>query len=779
MTGLLGTRIGHYRVVDLLGEGGMGKVYVGYDEKLARKVALKSIRADHRLDDEAKARFLREARVLGQLAHPNICQIFDYIEGDVADVLVLELIPGQRLTEAMKKRMDDRQKLRIAEEIAGVLVAAHEKGIVHRDLKPDNIMLAEEGLVKVLDFGLSHTQQRDATLRSAAQAAGESQSVGPLAVDVERARDSDARHTAILPSSDVTSTSGTLTLEGAIMGTLGYMSPEQARGEVATSASDLYSFGLILHELFTGKPPYEAGLDHVIRLERVRAGQTLPAEGIDADLAALIERLKSLVMAARPSAVDTAERLAWIRNKPARRRKKLLVAAAMVVLALFGAAMTVQTLRAVRAERLAREEAATSKQVSEFLVGLFKVSDPSEARGNSVTAREILDKGAQRIETDLKDQPLVQARLMDTMGNVFVSLGLYEKAEPLLARALGTRESLLPADHPDVALSLNTMGLLYKNQGEYAKAEALYRRSLAIREKVLGADHPDVAEVLNNLAAACQYQGRSTDAEPLHRRALAIREKALGPEHPDVATSLNNLAWFHQSQGQYTEAEPLYKRALAIWEKASGQDHPDLAISVNNLAALYYMQGKYAAAEPLFRRSLALKEKALGPEHPDVATSLNNLAMLSSIQGDNAAAEPLLVRALAIREKAFGADHPDVATALNNLGMLFYENHQYTKAEPMLKRSLAIREKALGPSHPEVGRSLHNIGLLYRDQKRYGESAESFKRALAIYDRATKANPKRVAETLNEYAKLLRATNNAAEAEKFEAQAKALTDAQK
>jgi serine/threonine protein kinase/Tfp pilus assembly protein PilF len=729
MNDLLGTRISHYRIVDFLSKGGMGEVFVGFDEKLNRKVALKSIRAEHKLIAEAKTRFLREARVLSKLAHPGICQIFDYLEGDEADFLVLELIPGLSLSEVMGKRLEYKLQLNIAEQIAGVLVATHEKGIIHRDLKPDNIMLTEGGQIKVLDFGLSRSRQDEITMKLVASASGTFRSVQSLASNAEKNPNAGASGESMEP--------GKLTEIGMVMGTIQYMSPEQARGEDATTAGDLYSFGLILHELFTGKPAYDRNLDFRAQLKKATAGETLPVDGIDISLAALITRLKSPAPAARPTAVDAAERLASIRNKPMRRRKKLLLTAAMSVLALFAVAMTLQTLRAVRAEKSALDEAGTAKQVSEFLVNLFKVADPSEARGNSITAREILDIGAEKIEMELKDQPLIQARLMDTMGNVYVSLGLYKKAEPLLGKALKIREKRLRPDHPDLATALNNLALLYKSQGRYGAAEPLYQRALAIREQALGPDHPAVAELLNNLASLFQNQGMYSQARPLYQRALAIREQALGPEHPDVAELLNNLALLYFAEGKYDRVEPLFKRALAIWEKAYGPDHPDLAISLNNLAALYYKQGRYEDAAPIFKRSLAIKMKALGP------------------------------------------DHPDVATSLNNLGMLYRALGRYATAEPLCQRALAIREKALGSDHPEVARVLYNLGRLHSEQEQLVEAESLFRRALDIYSRAAKINPERMAETLSEYAKLLRNTGRPAEAAKLEARAQALTEKQK
>jgi tetratricopeptide (TPR) repeat protein len=736
MTHLIGTRVGHYRVIVLLGEGGMGQVYVGYDEKLNRKVALKSIRADHRMNAESKARFLREARVLSQLAHPNICRIFDYIEGEKADFLVLELIHGQRLTEAIKRGMDHRQKLRIAGEIAGVLVSAHGKGIIHRDLKPDNVMLDETGQVKVLDFGLSRLEPDGPTVALAVSKAGTPPLFEATELETGNTLDVADAQTTPLRSDFLSAASDAWTRLGTIMGTLGYMSPEQARGEPASTASDLYSFGLMLQELFAGKSPYDPTIDPTARLEKVRTGETLPVEGLDADLAALIERLKSPSPAARPTAMDASERLAWIRNKPVRRRKKFLLAAAMAVLAFFGAAMTFQTLRAVRAERTAREEAATSKQVSEFLVGLFQVSDPSEAQGNTITAREILDKGARKIETELEDQPEVQARLMEVMGNTYRGLGLYAEGQPLM------------------------------------------ENSLRIREKIIGEEHPDTARNLCGLAMLLYRQGKYAEAEPLYRRALAIEEKVFGPMHPNTASLLNNLAMLYYDQGKYAEAEPIYRRALAIDEQALGPEHPNTAMDLNNLAYLYYHQGKYKEAESLYIRALGIRERVLGSEHPDTAMSLHHLGMLYRAQGRYAEAEPMDQRALRIREKVLGPDHPGTALSLNNLAALYRAQHKYAEAEPLYQRVLAIREKVLGPEHPDVARSLHILGRLYREENKFEESEDAFKRALAIYDKTTQANPQRIVETLSEYATLLRMTSRAAEAEKLEVRAKAINEKQ-
>jgi eukaryotic-like serine/threonine-protein kinase len=279
-----GVRIGHVRVDGLLAEGGMGAVYAGFDEKLQRPVALKAIRGD-RLNAAARARFLAEARLLSQLDHPSVCRIHDYLEGGEEDFLVLELIRGLTLREALRDGLlAPGAKLAMAEGVARALEAAHQKGIVHRDLKPANVMITGDGQVKVLDFGLARPEADES--------------------------DEDA----------------------ALIGTPASMSPEQARGEPATMASDACALGLLLQELFTGRPAYEPGLSEPLLLVKAADGDTLPVRGIDPDLAALIRCLKAQAPEARPTAAAAAERLAWIRGKPRRRRLRLLAVAVTVAM---------------------------------------------------------------------------------------------------------------------------------------------------------------------------------------------------------------------------------------------------------------------------------------------------------------------------------------------------------------------------------------------------------------------------------------------------------------
>jgi len=772
MSELLGTRIGNIRFVDLIGHGGMGDVFVGHDVRLDRRVAVKSIRTDDRLDDEAKARFLREARVLSKLEHPNICRIYDYIDGEDSDFLVLELVEGKTLRQAIREGLRPTQALRYGEQIAEVLRAAHEADVVHRDLKPENVMITPDDQVKVLDFGISRSlddelvktvQIRLADLDLEAAPDDHPEDAG----SVHAARDSAS------DKPDPGEEGGRLrTRIGSIMGTVTYMSPEQARGEPVTPASDMYAFGLLLQEMLTGVAPLDPGGDFRVLLRQAAFGESKEPSGIGRDEAGLIRRLKSLAPSSRPTAVETLNRLRWIRDRPKRRMRRLGASVAMVVVLLAAAAYLFDVTRqrnaaleARAAEEQARREA---EEIAEFLTGLFEVSDPGEARGNSVTARELLDRSAERITSELEGQPETRARLMATMGVVYRKLGLYEPAAELLEGAAGIQAKILDPKHPDRAAVLNSLASLYQEQGRYDQAEQRYAEALAIIEANEGRETLQGARCLNNLAIVYQRQRRFDEAETLLKRAVRIKEQRLGSEDPEVASSLNNLANLYKRLRRYDDAEVYYKRALLIRQRTLPEDHPDLARVLSNLAYIYGEQGRTSLAERSYLRALDIVEKVYEPDHPEVARTLNNVASFYLENDRWQEAEPMLRRVVPIFEKVRGPQHLEVGIGLYNLGEAVRKQGRLLESEELYRRSLAIFEAAQGPDSPLVAYPLHGLANSCRDRGLDHEAEANYRRALKIRTEALEPGDEDLAETVADFAAFLRSTGRPDEAAQLE-----------
>jgi tetratricopeptide (TPR) repeat protein len=450
-------------------------------------------------------------------------------------------------------------------------------------------------------------------------------------------------------------------------------------------------------------------------------------------------------------------------------RLKAGVVAALAVLGLVAALSaylaTAQRDLANQARARAEVEAETAKQTTDFMVGLFEVSDPSEALGNSITAREIMDKGAARIATELTTQPAIQATLMETMGSVYTSLGLYDQSVSLLQSALEKRRALYGEEHVEVARTMKRLGDVLKLKAEYEPALKMYQDSLAMRRKLLGDENVDTANTIYELADLLGRMGEFPKAEPLFREALALQKKLLGeksPEvaqsleglglnlfdqgnyddavvllreavamqrelhagpHPDLAEAINNLGFVISDIGEYAESERLFREALAMKRVLyPGEAHPEIATSLNNVAYVLHDQRKYDEAEVLYREALDMQRKLLGNDHPDIAMGLNNLAFLSYEKGDVDAAIALSQESLDMYRRTVGNEHPSVARGMNNLAMWQMEKNDYASAEPLLRQALELRRKLLGPEHTDVAGSMTLLADLLVDTGRFEEA---------------------------------------------------------
>ena len=616
----------------------MGDVYLAVDERLGRTVALKAIRAERRLDEAARARFLREARALSALDHPNICRIHEYIETPEGDFLVLERIEGITLEQAIQRGLSRARKLRIALDIAGALAAAHRKGIIHRDLKPRNVMIAADGTVKVLDFGIARTRPED----------GE---VAPAAENLEDPRAIEEADTWIFPVVGVTpGVPLSDPLPGGISvvaGTPHFMSPEQARGEAVTPATDLYSFGLLLQMLLSERAPYPAGLPGEALLDDVRAGRTLPLTGQPQDLTALVGRLKSVAPADRPTALETAALLGRIIDKP-RRRVRHGAAALLVIVAIAFAARYVADVTAARRASERRRDQA--EEMVSFLVG------------------------------DLRKQLEAVGRLDALDGAATRALDYFASLRP---------EELSGTNLHHHALALAQLGEVRMNEGKLDEAVRLFTESIRFAEAAAARDaaSPDRQLALSNsvfwLGDAFRRQGHHDAALREFRRYLDIARR-LAAAHPGNAKYQAEVSYGHGNVGAAHEAAGDLGRALAEYriavqldrrrlagEPRNEQWQSDLAISLNRVGVTLQTMGELAAARPLFEEELQLR-RALVAASPDNARRLGRLAvslgyngLLRQRLGDRAAALAAFEEELAIASRLAERDPANVTLRRN------------------------------------------------------------------------------------------------------------------
>ena len=359
----------------------------------------------------------------------------------------------------------------------------------------------------------------------------------------------------------------------------------------------------------------------------------------------------------------------------------------------------------------AEAEAETAKQTTNFMVDLFKVSDPSEARGNTITAREILDKGAERIDTELADQPEIQATLMDTMGSVYQSLGLYPEASDLLNNALTKRRAELGDEHADVAQSLAHLAEVLSLQAKYEDAEPMYREALDTQRRLLGDEAPEVAFTLVGFADLFTMDARFDEAEELFRESLEIRLKILGEEHMDVAMGMEYLGMNLFDEGDYSAAEIMMRDSIAMRKRLlKGSPHPELADGLNNLGLVLMEKGDIKGAQLMYQEALDMNRILLDESHPDIAVNLNNLALLHHDNGNYESAETLYREVIEIRQKSLGEEHPEVALAMSNLAYLLYDSGNREAAIVMQRQAVDVYRRIFPEGHPDLASSLGSLG---------------------------------------------------------------------
>ncbi|HEY1239847.1 MAG TPA: serine/threonine-protein kinase [Bryobacteraceae bacterium] len=731
------TLIGPYRLIRELGRGGMGVVWLAEraDGALRRPIALKLPMIS--MHPGMSERFTRERDILATLNHPHIARLYDTaVSTGEQPYLALEYVDGDSITTYCDRHgLDLRSRLRLFLDVLRAVQYAHTNLIVHRDLKPSNILVTAEGAVRLLDFGI-------AKLLTGGEA----------------------------PETELTRIGGRAL-------TPDYASPEQITGEPITTASDVYSLGVVLYELLTGEKPYRLKRDTrgsleeaILAIDPLRPSQAAndaekaQARGLTAKrlaralrgdldtitLKALRKQPQQRYATVESFAQDLVRFLngepvlaqgesPWYRARKFVLRNKLAVGFGIAMALALSIGLTIavwQRQIAVSEKKHADAESATAAAVNDFLRNdLLAQASPNQAGPNDkpnpdLTVRAALDRAAARIPARFGKQPLVEASVRQTIGDSYRDLGLYPEAQRQMERALALRRSLLGEAHPDTIFSLNNLGLVYLREGKYVAAEPLLRRAVEVRRRLLGEEHPDTLVSLDNLTELYQRQGKYAVAEPYAARVLDARRRKLGPEHPDTLSSMNNLALLYVYEGKYAQAEPLLLKVTETRPRVLGPEHPNTLLSLNNLAVLYEQEGKLAQAEPLFEKLVEVEHRVLGPEHPETLTSTNNLAILYARQGRYVKAETLFNQVLEVRRRVLGEQHPSTLTTMNVLAAVLQNLGKYTQAETQYDKVWEAERRALPADHPNTLAVMNNLAILYRQRGRYPASERLFAQVL-------------------------------------------------
>ena len=732
--------LGSYRLLREIGHGGMGTVYLAEraDQQYQKTVALKLLRGWRAGNERPVRRFLEERQILAALEHPDIARLLDGgVTPDGLPWFAMEYVEGVPIDRyADERRLPVEGRLELFCRVCAAVQYAHRHLVVHRDLKPANILVTAEGGVKLLDFGIAKLLGGDA-------AAG----------------------------------SDSLTMTGERLMTPLYASPEQVRGDPISTASDVYALGVLLYELLTGRYPYRlatrephevvgaileqeperpsaAVLRSHDRDDRVPSHAPVRGQALACGLspAKLARRLRgdldTIVLTAMQKApgqrYGTAEQLeadlrrhlaglpltAQPESHLSRARKFVrrhrigvaLTAGVAFLVVTFAVVTGVQSVR-IRAQAAGiTVERDRAEEVSRFLAGLFRTSDPFAGAGARRTAREILDSGAARIDRELAGQPEMRAQMMLEIGRAYFGLGAWDRARRFVETSLAIRRRSSPEQRLTIAATLDFLGLVLVEQGELEGAEQAYAEALALRRELLGAGHRDVARTLDGLAAVLRAAGRFRHADSASREAVAIDRERASESPLDLAESLRGLAHAVHERADYAGAARLYRQVLALQRQALPEQHPDVASTLVNLAVALAEVGEPTSADSLFRYALALKRRLLGEDHPDVAADEVEYARLLHREGHDQDAEALQTHALAIARQKLPGVHPVTAAILMGMGERLMDQGSPARAEPGLREALAMLRTALPPGHPRIAEAEQLLGAALLARGRYTDA---------------------------------------------------------
>lgn len=793
---LAGQILGAYRLASLIGQGGMGSVWLAErcDGRFEGRAAVKLLNVGL-MGPEGEERFRREGTFLARVRHPNIAHLIDAGVSEAGQrYLVLEYVDGKRIEQYCDQHaLGVEARLRLFLDVLEAVAHAHANLVVHRDIKPANVLVSTDGQVKLLDFGIAKLIEQDPKW--------------------------DATDRASAPS---------ITLEGRTALTPEFAAPEQLAGGNVTTATDVYALGVLLYVLLSGQHPAGRALHSPATLIRAivdtepprvsdavvagaeptealtrhasRCGTTLGRlrRALRGDLDTIVAKALKKEPAERYGSVTALADDLWrlLRQEPISARPdtiryravRFVQRHAAAVAASAGVMLLVAGLTADHTTRLAAErdraqrEAAKAAKVSEALTALLIGADPiaTSSTREGLTVRRLLDAGAERVQNELSGEPEAEAEIFTVLGRIYRRFGVYDKAQQLLEQALASAQVVFGAEHVRVAQALNDLGALLTERGDYVAAEPYLERALAMRRTLLGSEHADVAVTMVELGRVYQDLGLNDRSEPLQREALAIRRRVLGEEDRETAVSLSGLASVMRLKGDLGSAELLLWHCLDLNRKTRGEGNPNTGTTLHDIGLIAAQRGDYASAQSLFEEAMATYRASLGDEHPYQAITLNNLAHIWSAQGQVDRAASALTEALEITRPALGTDHQLVGIYTINLAVVQLARHQPREAETLAREGLRIRSLAPGlvparrRTFPEddwsIGATKSLLGAALMAQGRYLEAEPVLLAARRELESAPSPRAPEIEATISRLAELYVAMGRRETAAQYKAQ---------
>lgn len=793
-------RLGDFQMVRELGRGGMGVVYEARQISMGRQVALKILPFAALADEMPLRRFKNEVRAVATLDHPNIVTVYSIGEESGVHYYAMQLIRGRSLAETIEqlaklknspqpvdgdsisqlldscdsssasaassgtqtqklgttvegeteaagdvKTTDPemqaalstlsatvplpefyRSAAKLGIQAASALAHAHENGVLHRDIKPANLLLDACGNVYLTDFGLARIE-------------------------------ADAG----------------MTMTGQLIGTLRYMSPEQALAKrgVIDHRSDIYSLGMTLYELLALRPAFgstsrqeilaQIAFEEPAKLRRLV--RSIPAE-LETIIAKAIEKMPEDRYA---SAAELADDLrAFLDDRPitarpptlvqrlgkwSRRNRGLVAASAvaggiclvlLVVSNILVAGQKALAEKAAAGERTERQTAERERDaaqqardqaedVTTFLLDAFRSPNP-DRDGHTVTVVEVLEQAVEKLDSRREMDSLRKAALLDAIGQTYMGLRLGREALPSFEQALAFRREQLGQQHESTFISMHNLASAYESAGRTAEAINLHEQTLTIRREVLGDRHPDTLTSMNNLALSYNSAGRPEEAVKLHEQTLGLQREVQGDQHHSTLNSMDNLASAYASVGRLAEAVELQEQSLTLKQEVLGDRHPDTLRSMNNLAVAYEESGRFAKAIELHGQTLSLQQAVFGDQHPDTLTSMNNLALAYKSAGRTAEAVELHEQTLTIEQAVLGDKHPGTLTSMGNLASAYLSARRFAEAVELLEQTLSLKQEVNGDRHPNTLTTMNNLASAYNQTGRFEDAIELAEQTLTF-----------------------------------------------